>query len=127
MWTHFFYTLTGNVNRYAFLDSTFHSDRLWNFLEEACTELDLHLASISNGDDSREADDTFSRYSSALQQVSQLKTRLGSKKQAAVFLDQLVTYFSVTLVTASANSSFRSLQNGALKSWEAVKKTVSKI
>ena len=85
-------------------------------------ELDLHLASISDGE---ESDNTFSRYSSALQRLSQLQTQLGTEKQTAVFLDQLVTYFSVKLANSPVSPSFRSLQSEASKSWQAVKQTVT--
>lgn len=100
-------------------------DRLWNLLEQACTELDLHLASITTTEENGNSDSrTFDRYAASLRRLSELKNRLDAEKQTTTLLDQLTTFFSITLVDASTNSSLQRLRSQAMKAWEAVHDTV---
>jgi len=93
-------------------------------LEGACAELDLKLAA-SCSDLGDEAENSFDRYSTALHQMSQLQSRLSDEQETAKFLDQLVTFFSVTLPDASMNSSLEKVRSQASKTWHSVNQTVS--
>ena len=71
-------------------------DRLWTLLEEACTELDLRLATERHGQPGS-GGATFNQYSLLLEQLSTLKSQLESQTSHAELLEQLATYMSLNL------------------------------
>ena len=97
-------------------------DRLWELLEESCTELDLHLAEHDSGGT---FDRTFARYKAALVETSQLKSQLESLKQSVTVLDQLVTFFSLRVPNPSQNTSLQTIRKEAGNKTIEIKRTVS--
>lgn len=90
-------------------------------LEEACTELDLHLAEHSSGGT---FDNTFARYEAALAERSHLRSQLDTLKQTVSNLDQIVT-FSLSLPNPSQNTSLQTVRKEAVNQKKEVQKTVS--
>lgn len=69
---------------------------MWTLLEEACTELDLRLATERHGQPGS-GGATFNQYSLLLEQLSTLKSQLESQTSHAELLEQLATYMSLNL------------------------------
>jgi hypothetical protein len=97
-------------------------DRLWDLLEEACTNLDLHLAEHNSGGT---FDNTFSRYITALSEKAHLKEKLKSLTQTITLLDQLITYFSLHLPNPSQCQSLATVQQEAANKRVEAKRVVS--
>ena len=87
-------------------------NRLWELLENACNELDLHLAEFEEGGD---FGNTFEKCASALKKRDALKLALPQKEQTASTVEQLVTFFSMTLPNASTNVTLINLRQQASK------------
>ena len=87
-------------------------DRLWTLLEGACTELDLLLAEhISVGC----MGSSYNEYVTALRKGEQLRSSLHQEEQRATMMEQLVTYFSLSIARASPSKlSERKLQRPGL-------------
>lgn len=94
-------------------------DRLWTLLEEACTELDLYLAESASHDWG--AADTFDRYASALNHLSELKEKRFTQEQQSSMLSQLATYLSLT---PSNNGAFLLIRREASLTTQAIAQTV---
>jgi hypothetical protein len=87
-------------------------NRLWELIENACNELDLHLAEFEEGGD---FGNTFDKYASALKKRDALKLTLPQKEQTATTLEQLVTFFSLTLPNPLTNVTLINLRQEASK------------
>ena len=87
-------------------------NHLWTLLEEACTELDLRLATELRGIPGLSGV-TFARYSIPLERLSQLKSRLVSQTCHAELLEQLATYMSLSLPDPENSESIKAVRRGA--------------
>ena len=68
-------------------------NRLWDLLENACTQLDLELAKESDGMDGN----TFERYGQALHKAAVLREQLKVEQQHLVVVCNLATYLMLNL------------------------------
>ena len=87
-------------------------DRLWTLLEDACKELDLRLAEANHGKGGV-GGDTFIQYSVTLQQKASLKSQLDSQKAHANLLEQLATFFSLSLPEPETSEPLRAVRSEA--------------
>lgn len=81
--------------------------RLWNLLEESCNELDLRVALAPTGQD---VSDTLS---AKLEKRFLMKAKLEEKRQYTLMLEQMVTYFSLTLPTPQQTGPLKELTKEA--------------
>lgn len=98
-------------------------DRLWELLESACTELDLLLAEHASTEG--RTGDSFGTYVDALRKRDELKSSLAMEEQKANLLEQLLTYFSLTL--QAATPSLRVISEEAKKTRLGITSLVKQI
>ena len=90
-------------------------DRLWNLLEAACTELDLLLAEHTSAGLGNGVGNTYEDYVTALRKREGLKDSMAKEENRATTLEQLVTFFSLTLQTPSVNQQISVIRQEASK------------
>ena len=81
-------------------------------MEEACTELDLKLAEVKQGEGGI-GGTTFVQYSVVLKQWSSLKAQQESQDAYATLLEQLTAYLSLSLPNAETNTILLAAKNEA--------------
>lgn len=89
-------------------------DRLWELLEAACTELDLLLAEHMSGGGVG-VGNTYGDYVIALRKREELKNSLAVEENRATTMEQMVTFFSLTIQTPSGNQQLSTLRQEASK------------
>jgi hypothetical protein len=94
-------------------------DRLWELLEADCTELDLLLAKHTSGAGIGTGT-TYDNYVTALRKREGLKDSLAKEENRATSLEQLVTFFSLTLQAPSSNQQLTIIRQEASKARLAV-------
>ena len=82
-------------------------------MEEACTELDLKLAEVKQGEGDI-GGTTFVQYSILLQQRSSLKAQHQSQDAHATLLEQLSTYLTLSLPDAETNTVLQAAKSEAI-------------
>lgn len=92
-------------------------DRLWDLLENACTELDLTLAKDREGMEGN----TYECYCQALREAERLKEKLKVEQQHSRVLSELITYLALHLPNPATDPSLRK----AIKEASDLKKTIT--